>query len=83
MEMGQNGSGASQGSAITTTGGFSLWMAGGASKVEQLTELPTSSDSRRSKIRFHHTRLAATMLHLLGFDHERLTYRYAEGVITG
>ncbi|MBI1348200.1 DUF1501 domain-containing protein [bacterium] len=57
--------------------GFSVWMAGGGIKGGtvygatdefgfQAVENPTSVHD-----------LHATMLHLLGFDHERLTYRYA------
>jgi uncharacterized protein (DUF1501 family) len=57
--------------------GFSVWMAGGGVRggvaygatdefgfraVDKVAEVPD---------------LHATMLHLLGFDHERLTYRYA------
>jgi Protein of unknown function (DUF1501) len=57
--------------------GFSVWMAGGGIRGGQAygatdpfgfkaIEKPTSVHD-----------LHATMLHLLGFDHERLTYRYA------
>lgn len=57
--------------------GFSVWMAGGGIKGGtaygatddfgfKATEKPTSVHD-----------LHATMLHLLGFDHEKLTYRYA------
>ncbi|MCA9043280.1 MAG: DUF1501 domain-containing protein [Planctomycetaceae bacterium] len=57
--------------------GFSVWMAGGGVKGGttygatdefgfQAVENPTSVHD-----------LHATILHLLGFDHERLTYRYA------
>ena len=40
------------------------------------TEPPTRSASRQSK-RLARQDLHATMLQLLGFDHEQLTYRYA------
>lgn len=57
--------------------GFSVWMAGGGIKGGtaygatddfgfKATDKPTSVHD-----------LHATMLHLLGFDHEKLTYRYA------
>ncbi len=57
--------------------GFSVWMAGGGIRGGTVygatdefgfkaTENPTSVHD-----------LHATMLHLMGFDHERLTYRYA------
>jgi arylsulfatase A-like enzyme len=57
--------------------GFTVWMAGGGIRGGTIhgatddfgfkaTENPTSVHD------FH-----ATILHLLGFDHEKLTYRYA------
>ena len=57
--------------------GFSVWLAGGGIKGGQAygatdefgfkaVEKPTSAHD-----------LHATILHLLGFDHEKLTYRYA------
>ena len=41
------------------------------------TAPPTSSVSPRRVDKVHVHDLHATMLHLLGFDHEKLTYRYA------
>ena len=38
---------------------------------------PTSSASPPTVDRVHVHDLHATILHLLGFDHEKLTYRYA------
>ena len=41
------------------------------------TARPTSSASRAVENKVHVHDLHATILHLLGFDHEKLTYRYA------
>jgi len=76
VELGQNGGGASQGRDHNHWG-FSLWLAGGGIKGGTVygatdefgfkaVENPTSIHD-----------LHATMLHLLGYDHEQLTYRYA------
>ncbi len=58
-------------------GGFTLWMAGGGVKpgtvygaTDELGALAVENP-----VEVHD--LHATILHLLGFDHERLTYRYA------
>jgi hypothetical protein len=76
VELGQNGSGAGLGRDHNHHG-FSLWMAGGGIKGGTIygatdefgfaaVENPVSAHD-----------LHATILHLLGIDHERLTYRYA------
>jgi hypothetical protein len=57
--------------------GFTLWMAGGGVKggtVYGATD-EFGFQAIENPVSFHD--LHATMLHLLGFDHERLTYRYA------
>lgn len=57
--------------------GFSMWMAGGGIKggyVHGATD-ETGFAAMDKKVHVHD--LHATMLHLLGIDHERLTYRYA------
>jgi hypothetical protein len=57
--------------------GFSVWMAGGG--VRPGTVYGTTDDfggvALENVVGIHD--LHATILHLLGFDHERLTYRYA------
>jgi hypothetical protein len=58
-----------------TTASASGWPAA-ASRGARSTERPTSSASGGREPTSVHD-LHATMLHLLGFDHERLTYRYA------
>jgi len=57
--------------------GFSTWLAGGGVKggfVYGATD-PFGFTSIEKPVHVHD--LHATILHLLGFDHERLTYRYA------
>ena len=57
--------------------GFTMWMAGGGVKAG--SKYGATDDygyySTENKVHFHD--LHATILHLLGLDHERLTYRYA------
>jgi arylsulfatase A-like enzyme len=76
VEMGQNGSGASQGRDHNHWG-FSLWMAGGGIKGGTVYGATDEFGFRavENPVSIHD--LHATMLHLLGFDHERLTYRFA------
>ena len=52
------------------------WRAGEL-KVGRCMVRLTISVSRPLKTKSTFTTLHATMLHLLGFDHEKLTYRYA------
>ena len=57
--------------------GFTMWMAGGGVKpgyIHGSTD-PFGFKSVEDPVHVHD--LHATMLHLLGFDHEKLTYRYA------
>lgn len=57
--------------------GFTVWMAGGGVKsgyVHGATD-PFGFQAVENPVHVHD--LHATMLHLLGFDHEKLTYRYA------
>ena len=58
--------------------GFTMWLAGGGVKGRpRPRRAPTSSASSRRRGPVHVHDLHATILHLLGFDHEKLTYRYA------
>jgi hypothetical protein len=57
--------------------GFSLWLAGGGVKGGYVHGATDEFGYRAVEQRVHVHDLHATMLHLLGFDHERLTYRYA------
>lgn len=76
VEMGQNGSGAAQGRDHNHWG-FSLWLAGGG--VKGGTTYGATDEfgfkAVENPVSIHD--LHATMLRLLGYDHERLTYRYA------
>lgn len=58
-------------------GGFTVWLAGGGVRsgfaYGETDEL--GHNAVRDKVHMHD--LHATILHLLGLDHERLTYRYA------
>jgi hypothetical protein len=57
--------------------GFSIWLAGGGVKggIAYGATDETGFTAAQNKVHVHD--LHATILHLLGFDHERLTYRYA------
>lgn len=76
VEMGQNGSGASQGRDHNHWG-FSLWMAGGGIKGGTIHGATDEFGFKAIENPVSVHDLHATMLHLLGYDHERLTYRYA------
>jgi uncharacterized protein (DUF1501 family) len=57
--------------------GFTMWMAGGG--VKPGTAYGATDDygyfATENKVHIHD--LHATMMHILGMDHEKLTYRYA------
>jgi len=57
--------------------GFSLWMAGGGVKGGQAIGATDEFGYKAVENRVHVHDLHATILHLLGFDHEKFTYRYA------
>ena len=59
----------------TRTPSRSGWPAA-ASRAASATARPTRSATRPPSIRVHINDLHATILHLLGLDHTRLTYRY-------
>jgi len=74
--MNQNGGGASQGRDHNHWG-FSLWMAGGGVRKGTIYGATDEFGFKavENPVSIHD--LHATMLHLLGLDHQRLTYRYA------
>jgi hypothetical protein len=76
VEMDQSGGGAAQGRDHNHWG-FSLWMAGGGIKGGTTYGATDEFGFKavENPVSIHD--LHATMLHLLGFDHEKLTYRYA------
>ena len=57
--------------------GFTMWMAGGGVKPGYIHGATDSFGFKAVEDPVHVHDLHATMLHLLGFDHEKLTYRYA------
>jgi len=57
--------------------GFSMWMAGGGVKGGHVHGATDETGFAASENKVHVHDLHATMLHLLGIDHEKLTYRYA------
>jgi uncharacterized protein (DUF1501 family) len=57
--------------------GFSVWLAGGGIRGGMTFGATDEFGYRAVENRVHVHDLHATILHLLGLDHERLTYRYA------
>jgi hypothetical protein len=57
--------------------GFSMWLAGGGVKGGHVHGATDEFGFQAVEKIVHVHDLHATILHLLGFDHERLTYRYA------
>jgi hypothetical protein len=56
--------------------GFSMWLAGGGVKGGMRFGATDDHGSRAVENKFHHHDLHATLLHLLGLDHQKLAYRY-------
>jgi hypothetical protein len=57
--------------------GFSMWLAGGGVKGGYIHGATDEFGFAAVQDKVHVHDLHATILHLLGFDHEKLTYRYA------
>ena len=57
--------------------GFSVWLAGGGVKGGMTYGATDEFGFTAVENRMHVHDLHATMLHLMGLDHERLTYRYS------
>jgi len=57
--------------------GFTVWMAGGGVKGGQVYGATDEFGFKAAENPVHVHDLHATILHLLGFDHTKLTYRYA------
>jgi hypothetical protein len=57
--------------------GFSMWLAGGGVKGGQAIGATDEFGFAAVDRKVHVHDLHATILHLLGFDHEKFTYRYA------
>jgi hypothetical protein len=56
--------------------GFCMWLAGGGVKGGQALGATDAIGLRAAEDKMHVNDIHATILHLLGFDHERLTYRH-------
>ncbi|MBM3964963.1 MAG: DUF1501 domain-containing protein [Planctomycetes bacterium] len=57
--------------------GFTVWLAGGGVKGGQAYGATDEFGFKAQENRVHVHDLHATMLHLMGFDHTKLTYRWA------
>jgi hypothetical protein len=57
--------------------GFAMWLAGGGVKAGQVYGSTDEFGFQAVENKVHVHDLHATILRLLGFDHEKLTYRYA------
>ena len=57
--------------------GYTLWMAGGGVKAGFIYGATDDIGYHAAQDRMHIHDFHATMLHLLGFDHTKLTYRYS------
>jgi uncharacterized protein DUF1501 len=57
--------------------GFTVWLAGGGVKAGHVHGATDEAGFAAVRDKVHVHDLHATILHLLGLDHERLTYRYA------
>jgi len=57
--------------------GFTAWLCGGGVKGGHVHGATDEFGFQAVENRVHVHDLHATMLHLLGFDHEKLTYRHA------
>ncbi|MCO8121490.1 DUF1501 domain-containing protein [Stieleria sp. TO1_6] len=57
--------------------GFTMWMAGGGVKGGNIVGATDEIGFQAVENRMHVHDLHATLLHLMGLDHKRLTYRYA------
>jgi hypothetical protein len=56
--------------------GFTMWLAGGGVKGGLRYGATDDAGGEAVEGKLHHHDLHATILHLMGLDHERLTYRY-------
>jgi hypothetical protein len=57
--------------------GFSMWLAGGGVRGGMVHGATDDFGIHATQNRMHVHDLHATLLHLMGLDHERLTYRYS------
>ena len=77
VELTAFGSNAGQNGRDHNSWGFSMWMAGGGVKGGHVHGSTDEFGFRAVDNPVHIHDLHATILHLLGFDHEQFTYRYS------
>ena len=77
VELTAFGSNAGQNGRDHNSWGFSMWMAGGGVKGGHVHGSTDEFGFRAVDKPVHIHDLHATILHLLGFDHEQFTYRYS------
>ena len=77
VELTAFGSNAGQNGRDHNSWGFSMWMAGGGVRGGHVHGSTDEFGFRAVEQPVHIHDLHATILHLLGFDHEQLTYRYS------
>lgn len=77
VELTSFGSNSGQSGRDHNSYGFTMWLAGGGVKGGHVHGATDEFGFRAEEDRVHVHDLHATLLHLLGFDHERFTFRYA------
>jgi hypothetical protein len=75
-EFGRTPGGQSDNGRDHNSRGFSMWAAGGGIKGGQRYGATDEFGYEAIENKMHHHDLHATMLHLLGLDHDKLTYRF-------
>lgn len=75
-EFGRTPSGQGNNGRNHNAAGFSMWLAGGGVKGGMRYGATDEHGFRAVENPMHHHDLHATVLHLMGLDHRRLTYRY-------
>ena len=75
-EFGRTPTGQGEDGRDHNSAGFSMWMAGGGVKGGQRVGATDDHGSIAVENKMHHHDLHATMLHLLGLNPQKLTYRY-------
>jgi uncharacterized protein (DUF1501 family) len=76
-EFGRTAGGQNRDGRDHNAAGFSMWMAGGGVKPGYRHGATDEHGTAAVDKKMHINDLHATMLYLLGLDHEKLTYRYS------
>lgn len=75
-EFGRTPAGQGQDGRDHNSRGFSMWLAGGGVQGGQRVGATDDHGAAAVENKMHHHDLHATVLHLMGLDHQRLSYRY-------